>query len=133
MSDPAPATLSDPRTQQTGTFHAAVKVTLKRAILDPQGRATKATLKRLGAQNIGDVRIGKVIELTLSGERSEVEAQLQDLIERVLSNPVMEEAVYTLSEVPESLEAASLAAESLEAEAEATQAAQEVPQTAPNT
>ncbi len=130
MSDPVPATLSDPRTQQTGTFHAAVKVMLKRAILDPQGRATKATLKRLGAQNIGDVRIGKVIELTLSGERSEVEAQLQDLIERVLSNPVMEEAVYTLSEVPQYLEAEPLEAE---AEAEATQAAQEVPQTAPNT
>lgn len=125
MSDPAPATLSDPKTLETGTFHAAVKVMLKRAILDPQGRATQATLKRLGAQNIGDVRIGKVIELTLSGERSEVEAQLQDLIGRVLSNPVMEEAVYTLSDVSLSSEAAFLETEPEEA--------QGVPQTAPNT
>lgn len=83
----------------TATFRAAVRVTLKRAILDPQGRAVEATLKRLGAGTVADVRIGKHIELTLSGERGAVEAQLQDLIARVLSNPVMEEASYTLTEV----------------------------------
>lgn len=83
------------------TFKATVRVMLKRAILDPQGRAVESTLRRLGATNIGDVRIGKHLELTLSGERAAVEAQLQNLIGRVLSNPVMEEASYTLVEIPE--------------------------------
>jgi len=79
-------------------YKAEVKVMLKRAILDPQGRAVETTLRRLGATNIEDVRIGKLIELTLSGERAAVEAQLEALITEVLSNPVMEEAHYTLTE-----------------------------------
>ncbi len=85
-------------------YKADVKVMLKRAILDPQGRAVAATLRRLGTENVQDVRIGKHIELTLSGEHAEVEAQLAELIEQILSNPVMEEAHYTLEEVtPEDL------------------------------
>lgn len=83
---------------KTTTYRAEVKVMLKRAILDPQGRAVETTLRRLGATNVEGVRIGKLIELTLSGERAEVEAQLQGLIAEVLSNPVMEEAHYTLTE-----------------------------------
>lgn len=80
-------------------YKAEIKVMLKRAILDPQGRAVETTLRRLGTSNVADVRIGKHMELVLSGERTEVETQLQDLIERVLSNPVMEEAHYTLTEL----------------------------------
>ena len=81
------------------TFRAEVKVMLKKAILDPQGRAVAGALRRLGTENVQDVRIGKQIELTLSGGRAEVEAQLAALIEQVLSNPVMEEAHYTLEEI----------------------------------
>ena len=80
-------------------FRAEVYVTLKRAILDPQGRVVENTLKRLGHDNVGDLRVGKYIELTLSGERSEVEAQLQEMATKVLSNPVMEEVRLSLSEV----------------------------------
>lgn len=80
-------------------YRAEIKVMLKRAILDPQGRAVAATLRRLGTGNVHDVRIGKHIELTLSGERAAVEAQVANLIEQVLSNPVMEEAHYTLQEL----------------------------------
>lgn len=80
-------------------YKAEIKVMLKRAILDPQGRAVETTLRRLGTSNVADVRIGKHIELVLSGERAVVEAQLRGLIEQVLSNPVMEEAHYTLTEL----------------------------------
>ena len=73
-------------------YRAEIKVMLKRAILDPQGRAVAATLRRLGTDNVHDVRIGKHLELTLSGERAAVEAQLAELIAQILSNPVMEEA-----------------------------------------
>ena len=79
-------------------FRAEVYVTLKRAILDPQGRTVENTLKRLGHDNIGDLRVGKYIELTLSGEREEALAQLQEIASSVLSNPVMEEVRFTLSE-----------------------------------
>ncbi len=80
-------------------FYAEIEVMLKRSILDPQSRAVETTLHRLGTTNVADVRIGKHLTLTLTGERAEVEAQLQTLIEAVLSNPVMEEAHYTLTEL----------------------------------
>ncbi len=77
-------------------YQAVVQVMLKRAILDPQGRAVERTLKRLGHENVSDLRIGKRIELTLSGERDDVEAQLSEIADKVLSNPVMEEIVVEL-------------------------------------
>lgn len=85
-------------------FRADIKVMLKWAILDPQGRAVAGTLRRLGTTNVQDVRIGKHIELVLSGERAAVEAQLTGLVEQVLSNPVMEEAHVTLTELGTELE-----------------------------
>jgi phosphoribosylformylglycinamidine synthase len=88
-------------------YRAIVNVMLRRAILDPQGRAVEATLHRLGHGNVGDLRVGKRIELTLSGERAEVEAQLARIVERVLSNPVMEDATYELHEVDAPAAAAS--------------------------
>ena len=80
-------------------FRAVVNVMLRRAILDPQGRAVEATLHRLGHANVGDLRVGKRIELSLTGEREDVEAQLARVVERVLSNPVMEDATFDLHEV----------------------------------
>lgn len=80
-------------------FKANVIVTIKPSILDPQGRATEKMLERLGHSNIEDLRVGKHITLTLSGERAEVEAQLKDIAENVLSNPVMEDVRFTLEEL----------------------------------
>ena len=98
MSEP----LTNPAERVSGTrsYHADVQVMLKRAISDPQGRAVLATLRRLGHHNITDVRVGKHLELTLSGEHAEVEAQLGVLIAELLSNPVIEEAHYSLTEIP---------------------------------
>lgn len=71
--------------------HAIVDVMLKRSILDPQGRAVQNTLQRLGHDNVVDLRVGKRIELTLTGDAVAVRDQLLDIAETVLSNPVMEE------------------------------------------
>lgn len=80
-------------------FKAEVKVTIKKSILDPQGRAVENTLKRLGHSKIENLRVGKYIELTLTGERAEVESQLKDIAANVLSNPVMEDVSYELTEM----------------------------------
>ncbi len=73
-----------------GQQHAVVDVMLKPSILDPQGRAVLQTLQRLGYDAVQDVRIGKRIELAVTGEPREVERQLAEMSEKVLSNPVME-------------------------------------------
>ncbi|CAN5849616.1 phosphoribosylformylglycinamidine synthase subunit PurS [soil metagenome] len=80
-------------------FKAVVTVLIKGSILDPQGRAVENTLKRLGHANVSDLRVGKHIEMVLSGERGELEAQLHDIATTVLSNPVMEDVMFTLAEL----------------------------------
>ena len=79
-------------------YTARVYVTLKPSILDPQGRTVERALSHLEHGNVAGVRVGKYIELTLSGERAEVETQLRDITENVLSNPVMEDARWELAE-----------------------------------
>ncbi|HEV7370332.1 phosphoribosylformylglycinamidine synthase subunit PurS, partial [Arenibaculum sp.] len=45
---------------------AKVHVTLKKGVLDPQGKAIGHALHALGFPGVGDVRQGKYIELELS-------------------------------------------------------------------
>ncbi|MFC4426555.1 phosphoribosylformylglycinamidine synthase subunit PurS [Deinococcus navajonensis] len=79
-------------------YHAKVFVTLKPSILDPQGRTVERALAHLEHANVSGVRVGKLIELSLTGERPQVEAQLQDITANVLSNPIMEDARWELEE-----------------------------------
>lgn len=90
---------STPPETDVRRFDAVVHVMLRRAILDPQGRAVQGTLERLGHDNVETLRVGKRIELRLRGERAEVEAQLARIAATVLSNPVMEEVRTELHEV----------------------------------
>lgn len=79
-------------------YNAKIYVTLKPSILDPQGRTVERALSHLNHENVGSVRIGKYIELSLTGEKTDVEAQLKDITENVLSNPIMEDARWELVE-----------------------------------
>ena len=79
-------------------YQAKIYVTLKPSILDPQGRTVERALSHLNHNNVAGVRIGKYIELNLSGEKAEVESQLKDIVENVLSNPIMEDARWELEE-----------------------------------
>ena len=80
-------------------YRAIVEVMLKRSILDPQGRTVEATLRRLGHENISDLRIGKRIEMKLSGEREELERQLDEVARKTLANPVLEDVTFELIEL----------------------------------
>lgn len=72
---------------------AKVYVTLKRGVLDPQGKAIKHSVELLGYDGIRDVRQGKYFEIALDeslgddGAREAAERMARD----VLSNPVIED------------------------------------------
>jgi phosphoribosylformylglycinamidine synthase subunit PurS len=69
-----------------------VDVMLKPEILDPQGKAVHGALPRLGVEGVSEVRQGKRFELEVDGELTEERlAQLHDIAERLLSNPVIED------------------------------------------
>ena len=68
-----------------------VDVMLKPEILDPQGKAVHGALPRLGFDGVSEVRQGKRFELELEGEVTQERlAQLHEIAEKVLSNPVIE-------------------------------------------
>ena len=69
-----------------------VSVMPKPEILDPQGKAVHGALGRLGVTAVSDVRQGKRFELEVEGELTEARlAEIHDLAERLLSNPVIED------------------------------------------
>ena len=71
-----------------------VDVMPKPEILDPQGKAVRAALPRLGLDVFTEVRQGKRFELTVDGEvTEEVLAQARQAAETLLSNPIIEDVV----------------------------------------
>ena len=69
-----------------------VSVMPKPEILDPQGKAVHGALPRLGFEGVTDVRQGKRFELEVEGEVTEERlAQLHEIAEKLLSNPVIED------------------------------------------
>ncbi|MFL6264177.1 MAG: phosphoribosylformylglycinamidine synthase subunit PurS [Thermoanaerobaculia bacterium] len=71
---------------------ARVTVYPRREILDPQGKAIRDALSRVGFPGVDDVRAGKSFEISLAGEDPEAaRRQLRDMCERLLANTVVED------------------------------------------
>jgi phosphoribosylformylglycinamidine synthase len=72
---------------------ARVFVTLKRGVLDPQGSAVNRSLHAMGYAEVSDVRLGKLIEVTLDGGASEDEERrrLDEMCRKLLANTVIED------------------------------------------
>ena len=81
-------------------FVAHVEISLKPGLLDPQGAAVQGALPALGWTNVGQVRVGKYVRLELeSSDRDAAVAQVKEMAERLLSNPVIETfAIRDISE-----------------------------------
>jgi len=79
-----------------------VDVMLKPEILDPQGKAVHGALPRLGYDGIAGVRQGKRFELELDGEVTDDRlAEVREIAEKLLSNPVIEDYAMTVVEPEE--------------------------------
>lgn len=71
---------------------AHIYVTLKREVLDPQGDAVRRALTSMSLGDVRDVRVGKLIEIDLDAtDRDAAKAQLEQMCERLLANPVIED------------------------------------------
>ena len=81
-----------------------VYVTLKPGILDPEGATIARALGALGFEGVEEVRVGKVIELSLDGANTANGAasaqaareRVEEMCRRLLANPVIEE--YSIEE-----------------------------------
>jgi phosphoribosylformylglycinamidine synthase subunit PurS len=79
---------------------AYVYVSLKKTVLDPQGKTIQGALKKMGYKGLEDVRQGKYFELTLDGglSRDEARAEVERMARDVLTNPVIEEFRFSIDE-----------------------------------
>ena len=77
-----------------------VLVSLKKGLLDPQGKAIEDALPAMGWTNVQDVRVGKHVEITVEApDEVAARAQVEDMARRLLSNPVIED--FRILEVQE--------------------------------
>ena len=72
-----------------------VIVTLKESILDPTGIATKDALNKLGYEGVQEVKVGKVIYLTVD-QIENIDQQIKEMCEKLLVNEVMENYSYEI-------------------------------------
>lgn len=79
---------------------AHVYVTLKRTVLDAQGKTVADALQRMNYQGVIDVRQGKYFLLTLANFKDAAAArtEVERIANEVLVNPVIEEYTFRLEE-----------------------------------
>ena len=82
------------------SMKAHVYVSLKKSVLDPQGKTIHGALTKIGYKGLYDVRQGKYFEITLNGgiSKDEAKAEVEKMAREVLTNPVIEEFRYSLED-----------------------------------
>ncbi len=76
---------------------AKIIITPKKAVLDPQGKTVQSALAHIGYTGIGDVRMGKYLEIELDGtDRERARKQIDEACHKILSNPVIEDYRFEL-------------------------------------
>jgi phosphoribosylformylglycinamidine synthase PurS subunit len=80
-------------------FLSRITVTLRKSILDPQGKAVEHGIHSLGFESVENVRIGKFVEMSVGAStRQEAERITKDVCQKLLANPVMEDFSYVIEE-----------------------------------
>ena len=70
----------------------SVTITLKKDVLDPQGRVVQNTLQNLGMKNLKSVRQGKYFEIEM-GDSDQVNAEkkIDEMCKKLLANLIIED------------------------------------------
>ncbi|MGB9773742.1 MAG: phosphoribosylformylglycinamidine synthase subunit PurS [Bacteroidota bacterium] len=80
-------------------FTFTVVVRLRQSILDPQGKAVLHAAHLLGFPSIREIRIGKIIDITIEEEtESQAQQAIEELARKLLANPVIEDFRVTKME-----------------------------------
>ncbi|MEO8446938.1 MAG: phosphoribosylformylglycinamidine synthase subunit PurS [bacterium] len=80
-------------------YISKINISLRKTILDPQGKAVEHSLKSLGYDAIADTRIGKYIELKINACSKDEATRISDeACKKLLANPVMEDYTFTIYE-----------------------------------
>jgi phosphoribosylformylglycinamidine synthase len=78
------------------TFQVEIFIFPKPDILDPRDRAILGALENLGFCDISNLKQARVISLTFSCLKEQIERKIKDMCEKLLVNPVIENYSYTI-------------------------------------
>ena len=74
----------------------SVTVTLKKDVLDPQGKVVQNTLQNLGMDNLKSIRQGKYFEIELNDiDKNRAEKKVNDMCKKLLANLIIEDYKIT--------------------------------------
>ena len=70
----------------------SIVVTLKKEVLDPQGKVIQQTIKNMNLENITNVRQGKYFELELDEKKyDDAKSKVEEICTKLLTNPIIED------------------------------------------
>ncbi|QHJ72017.1 phosphoribosylformylglycinamidine synthase subunit PurS [Planococcus halotolerans] len=75
-----------------------IYVTLRESVLDPQGSAVMGSLHKMGYGEVEDVRIGKYLELMITDDAGDVDALVNEMCQKLLTNTVIEDYRFEIEE-----------------------------------
>jgi phosphoribosylformylglycinamidine synthase len=79
-------------------FSVVVEVQLRAGVADPQGATIERSLPTLGFDGVSGVRMGKCIRFDIeAADDAAAHAEAVDMCERFLTNPVIEDAVVSVT------------------------------------
>ena len=81
-----------PLNSKKNNLKYSVTVTLKKDVLDPQGKVVENTLKNLGMNSLGSIRQGKYFEIDID-EKDEItaEKEINQMCKKLLVNLIIED------------------------------------------
>ena len=72
----------------------SVTVTLKKDVLDPQGKVVGQTIKNMGYNSVSSVRQGKYFEIEIDeNNKDKAKKKVQEICEKLLANLIIEDFV----------------------------------------
>ena len=76
----------------------SVTVTLKKDVLDPQGKVVKNTLINIGMSNLKNIRQGKYFEIEVDEKNQSIaEKKVDEMCKKLLVNLIIED--YKISKI----------------------------------
>ena len=70
----------------------SIKVTLKKDVLDPQGKVIQQTLQNMGMDTLKSLRQGKYFEIEINENNEEkAKNKIEDMCKKLLANLIIED------------------------------------------
>ena len=80
-------------------YRCEVYIRPRADILDPQGDAVNKALANLNFQGVSEVKVGKYLTLLLEADNAQAaEAQLDEMCQTLLANPIIEDYELKVTE-----------------------------------